>query len=80
MDSGFLTFGEPVEHDYDVLKELLPSEVIGIMDQMLCFEVCSRQIPMMRQQRSLLILIVGFVDDMAHGTSSFTISVYLSIH
>lgn len=40
MDSGFLTSGDSVEHDYDVLRELLPEEVIGIMDQMLCFEVC----------------------------------------
>lgn len=39
MDSGFLTSGESVEHDYDVLRELLPEEVLGIMDQMLCFEV-----------------------------------------
>jgi len=39
MDSGFLTSGESVEHDYDVLRELLPEEVIGIMDQLLCFEV-----------------------------------------
>ena len=41
MDSGFLRPGESVEHDYDVLRELVPEEVIGIMDQMLCFEVCS---------------------------------------
>ena len=47
MDSGFLTPGECVEHDYDILRKLLPCEVIGIMDQMLCFEVCFRLIPMM---------------------------------
>lgn len=39
MDSGFLRPGESVEHDYDVLRELVPEEVIGIMDQMLCFEM-----------------------------------------
>lgn len=39
MDSGYLTTGEAVEDDYDVLRELLPEEVIGIMDQLLCFEV-----------------------------------------
>lgn len=39
MDSGFLNSGESVEHDYDVLRKLLPEEVIGIMDQVLCFEV-----------------------------------------
>ena len=47
MDSGFLKPGESVEHDYDVLKELLPEEVIGIMDHMLCFEVCFCRTPVM---------------------------------
>lgn len=47
MDSGFLTSGESVEHDYDVLRKLLPEEVIGIMDQLLCFEVCLRLNPIM---------------------------------
>lgn len=47
MDSGFLTSGECVEHDYNILRELLPEEVIGIMDQMLCFEVCICSTPMM---------------------------------
>lgn len=39
MDSGFLNLGETLEDDYDVLRELLPEEVLGIMDQMLCYEV-----------------------------------------
>lgn len=39
MDSGYLAPGETLEDDYDVLKPLLPEEVIGIMDQMLCLEV-----------------------------------------
>ena len=47
MDSGFLTSGESAEHDYDVLRVLLPEDVIGIMDQMLCSEVCFRFAPMM---------------------------------
>ena len=45
MDTGFLMTGESVEHDYNVLRELLPEEVIGIMDQMLCFEVCFLRTP-----------------------------------
>ena len=53
MDSGFLTAGESVEHTYDVLRELLPTEVIGIMDQMLCFEVCFRRIPLMGGKQHL---------------------------
>ena len=40
MDSGYLTEGEELEEDYDVLRELLPEEVVGIMDQLLRAEVC----------------------------------------
>jgi hypothetical protein len=43
MDSGYLAPGETLEDDYDVLKPLLPEEVIGIMDQMLRLEVRYRQ-------------------------------------
>lgn len=43
MDSGYLAPGETLEDDYDVLKPLLPEEVIGIMDQMLCLEVSYSQ-------------------------------------
>ena len=39
MDSGYLAPGETLEDDYDVLRTLLPEEVVGIMDQMLCYEV-----------------------------------------
>ena len=39
MDSGYLKPNESLQDDYDVLRELLPEEVIGIMDQMLCCEV-----------------------------------------
>ena len=39
MDSGFLQPGETLEDHYDVLRELLPEEVLGTMDQMLCYEV-----------------------------------------
>ena len=39
MDSGHLAPGETLEDDYDVLRDLSPEEVVGIMDQMLCYEV-----------------------------------------
>ena len=39
MDSGYLADGETLEDKYDVLRDLSPEEVIGIMDQLLCFEV-----------------------------------------
>jgi len=39
MDSGYLEPGETLEDQYDVSRHLLPEEVIGVMDQMLCYEV-----------------------------------------
>lgn len=39
MDSGFLAPGEKLVDDYDIFRELLPEEVIGIMDQLLCCEM-----------------------------------------
>ncbi|KAL2222400.1 Mak10 subunit, NatC N-terminal acetyltransferase-domain-containing protein [Thermoascus aurantiacus ATCC 26904] len=43
MDSGYLAPGEnhakALEDDYDVMRELLPEEVVGIMDQLLCHEM-----------------------------------------
>jgi len=41
MDSGFLQPGETLEDHYDVLRDLLPEEVVGIIDQLLCYEVCT---------------------------------------
>ncbi|KAF2129061.1 amino-acid N-acetyltransferas-like protein subunit Mak10 [Dothidotthia symphoricarpi CBS 119687] len=39
MDSGYLQPGETLDDDYDTLKPLLPEELIGIMDQLLCHEM-----------------------------------------
>ncbi|KAL1954838.1 hypothetical protein VTO42DRAFT_526 [Malbranchea cinnamomea] len=39
MDSGYLAAGESLDDDYDIWRELLPEEVVGIMDQLLCHEV-----------------------------------------
>ncbi len=39
MDSGHLGPGETLEDEYNVLRNLVPEEVIGIMDQILCHEV-----------------------------------------
>ncbi|AEO71070.1 uncharacterized protein THITE_2060019, partial [Thermothielavioides terrestris NRRL 8126] len=39
MDSGCLAPGESLDDDYDVSRPLLPSEVIGIIDQLLSLEV-----------------------------------------
>ena len=39
MDNGFLQPGETLDDDYDTLLPLLPEEVLGVMDQLLCYEV-----------------------------------------
>ncbi|KAL9579739.1 MAG: hypothetical protein Q9212_004928 [Teloschistes hypoglaucus] len=39
MDSGFLAEGEKLEDDFDVLQEVLPEEIVGLMDQVLCLEM-----------------------------------------
>ncbi|KAI9752782.1 MAG: hypothetical protein M4579_005488 [Chaenotheca gracillima] len=39
MDSGYLEPGETLDDEYDVSRALLPEEVLGIMDQLLCHEV-----------------------------------------
>jgi hypothetical protein len=39
MDSGFLQPGETLEDQYDTATALLPEELIGIMDQLLCHEM-----------------------------------------
>lgn len=39
MDSGFLLPDETLEDAYDTLAPLLPEEVIGILDQLLCHEM-----------------------------------------
>ena len=45
MDSGFVTPGESLEDDYDVMRTLLPEEAIGIMDQLLCYEASALLCP-----------------------------------
>lgn len=39
MDSGFLAQGETLYDEYDVLRELLPEELIGIIDQLFQYEM-----------------------------------------
>ena len=39
MDSGYLVDGETLEDDFDFSTDLSPAQVLGIMDQLLCFEV-----------------------------------------
>lgn len=39
MDSGYLAPGETMDAEYDFEQNLLPEEIIGIIDQLLCHEV-----------------------------------------
>lgn len=39
MDSGCVAAGEDFEELYNVSRSLLPEEVLGIIDQLLCHEV-----------------------------------------
>ncbi|GKT47061.1 N-alpha-acetyltransferase, 35 NatC auxiliary subunit [Colletotrichum spaethianum] len=39
MDSGCLEAEDSLDVDYDVSRPLLPEEVLGIIDQLLCHEV-----------------------------------------
>lgn len=79
MDSGYLAQGETLEDDYNVLRELLPEEVIGIMDEMLCYEVCTHFLPH-QEIGTFLMLIVGVLDGVAYGPSTFPDSLYIILH
>ncbi|KAJ2989021.1 hypothetical protein NUW58_g3676 [Xylaria curta] len=39
MDSGVLDEGESLDEEYDVTRVLLPEEILGIIDQLLCLEM-----------------------------------------
>ncbi|KAI2616365.1 Mak10-domain-containing protein [Hypomontagnella submonticulosa] len=39
MDSGVLAEGESLDEEYDVSRDLLPEEILGIIDQLLCLEM-----------------------------------------
>lgn len=39
MDSGCLASADSLEEDYDLNRPLLPTEVLGIIDQLLSHEV-----------------------------------------
>ncbi|KAH8203255.1 hypothetical protein TruAng_002553 [Truncatella angustata] len=39
MDSGCLADGESLDEEYDVTRNLLPQEILGIIDQLLCLEM-----------------------------------------
>lgn len=45
MDSGCVAPGEEFEETYDVSRSLLPEEVLGIIDELICHEVWLSSVP-----------------------------------
>lgn len=42
MDSGYVAPGDTLDDQFDIARSLLPEEVLGIVDQLLCHEVSIR--------------------------------------
>ena len=80
MDSGCLAPGETLEDDYDVLRDLLPEEVVGIIDQLLCAEVRGRhlQSQVFNQRMSSSDPLRPGI--MVHGPSPLANTVLLSVY
>lgn len=74
MDSGLLLSNDRTEATFDVLQELSPAQVLGIMDELLCFEV-TRSHPFINH--SVLILLV---DVLAPGVSPLSKSPGLTLY
>lgn len=81
MDSGFLKEGETLEDDFDVSKELLPEEMVGLMDQILCHEVRSLFEPRQRDIHSgISDADLGWLDGMAYGSPAFAVPLHFISH
>lgn len=50
MDSGFLADGETLDDEFDVLQEISPEQVVGLMDEMMSFEVSSAHPPYLERK------------------------------
>jgi hypothetical protein len=72
MDSGYLEPGESMEDEYDFSEALLPEEIIGIIDQLLCHEV--------RCHLVCSWLVVNVTDGLAYGSSSLTDNLHQSLY
>lgn len=79
MDSGYLAPGETLDDDYDVLRHLEPEEVIGIMDQLICFEV-GPILYLVDPGGPHLMLIAGLVDGVAQGSSTLSVTLYFQLY
>ena len=80
MDSGHLAPGETLDDDFNVLEVLLPEEIVGIMDQMLCYEVRHVIFTKHVSKTTCLMLIVGSIDGVADGISTFSNAIHFTPH
>ena len=80
MDSGCLAPGETLEDDYNILRELLPEEVVGIIDQLLCAEVCKGVFHSRVLYRRMSVSNPQRPGSMVHGQSPLANTVLLSIY
>ena len=78
MDSGFLAEGESLEDEYDVSQPLLPEEVLGLMDQILCHEVNSRIHNL--SSRTTEVDSMSLIGRMAHGLPIIPDAFHLHLH
>jgi hypothetical protein len=75
MDSGCLAPGESLDEDYDVTRALLPSEVVAIIDQLLCLEV-SEAVPQLVNK----LVLTTVADGMAPRVSTVPDAVHQRLH
>lgn len=73
MDTGYLEKGETMDDVYDVWGVLLPEECLGIIDQLLCLEVCNS----IRFTKNVTQTQTGGV---AYGSSIVTDAIHQSLH
>lgn len=52
MDSGCVSAEELVDNDNQITHPLLPAEVIGIIDQLICLEVRVNRLPLAEELSS----------------------------
>lgn len=86
MDSGYLGPGEnqahALEDDYDVTRELSPEEVLGVMDELVCHEVCFSFWKCAQWGREKLFAEIccgDRLDGMAHGTSALSNAFHIAL-
>ena len=76
MDSGLLLNRDSSENEYDVLQELGPKQVLGVMDELLGFEVGSCWYASLHKGYMLTL----HVDVLAPGVPPLPESAGLALH